>query len=89
MEEKKVFPVFCVDICFQSYAMDLILVGAESEDDLIKNLRHILSECYLDNDLDSDRFIEEIIESDYRIQKKANLYTDKPYEILDRVVFIE
>ena len=81
MEEKKVFPVFSVDVCFDSWAMDQVLVGAESEEDLFKNLKPIVR-------YKKDR-IKISKERDWRITKVPNLYTDKPYTVLDRYAYFE
>lgn len=81
MEEKKVFPVFSVDVCFDSYAMDQVLVGAESVDDLIKNLKPIVRYKREVNKISKER--------ETRIVKIPNLYTDKPYTVLDRYAYFE
>ena len=82
MEEKKVFPVFSVDVCLVSYAMDQVLIGAESVDDLIKNLSTVI-------DIDK-RVVKKVSnEKDWRISKISNLYTDKPYTLLDRYTYYE
>lgn len=80
MEEKKVFPVFSVNACFDSWAMDQILVGAESEDDLIKNLKSLVHK-------DDAKKIKN--ERAWRIVKIPSLYTDCPYVILDRYAYFE
>ena len=81
MEEKKVFPVFSVDVCFDPYSMSQILVGAESVEDLIKNLKPIVR-----YKKDRDKISKE---REWRIVKVPNLYTDKPYEVLDRYSYYE
>ena len=80
MEEKKVFPVFSVNVCFDSWAMDQILVGAESIDDLVINLNSIVHK-------DDAKKIKK--ERAWRIVKIPSLYTDCPYVILDRYSYFE
>ena len=80
MEENKLFPVFVVNVCFSSWSMDEILVGAEDENDLIKNLKSVVHK-------DDVKKIKK--EKSWRIRKVPNLYTDSPYVILDRYAYFE
>ena len=75
------FPVFSVDKCFDSYAIDQVLVGAENVDDLLNNLKPIVGTKKIVNKISKER--------EWRIIKIANLYTDKPYEILDECAYWE
>ena len=80
MEEKKYYPVFCVDICFSDYAMEVMLVGAENESDLVKHLKPLMHK---------DDFKKVSKERAWRITLISNLFTDKPYEVLDRYSYYE
>lgn len=84
--EKKFYPVFSVDICFTGYAMHYVLIGAESVEDLIAHIHDILT----DNDLDyGTGSIDELAYETSRFEEVKNMYTDKPYVVLDRYSYYE
>ena len=84
--EKKFYPVFSVDICFTGYAMHYVLIGAESVEDLIAHIHDILT----DNDLDYGTVsVDELACETSRFEEVKNMYTDKPYIVLDRYSYYE
>ena len=84
--EKKFYPVFSVDICFTGYAMHYVLIGAESVEDLIAHIHDILT----DNDLAyGTGSIDELAYETSRFEEVKNMYTDKPYVVLDRYSYYE
>ena len=80
MEEKKYYPVFSVDVCFESCAMEVMLVGAENKSDLVKHLKPLMHK---------DDFKKVSKERAWRITLIPSLFTDKPYEALDRYSYYE
>lgn len=78
------YPVFRVDICFASYAMDYRYIGAKDREDLVLHLKGIFEE----DDVVLGH-LREIEEEDYRIEAVPDLYTDKPYKILDTFAYYE
>lgn len=89
--EKELYPVFSVDVCFASYAIDWILVGAKSKKDLIDNLDWNDGVIEIFETFGSfDDAMRQIEEGDYhRIKQIEGLYTDTPYKILDRCSYYE
>ena len=84
--EKKFYPVFSVDICFTGYAMHYVLIGAESVEDLIAHIHDILT----DNDLAyGTGSIDELVSETSRFEEVKNMYTNKPYVVLDRYSYYE
>lgn len=88
--EKELYPVFCVDVCFASCAMDYKLIGAKSREDLIENFD------WADGNIDifEESFtFEEAMDhmkgEDFRIKQIEGLYTDTPYKILDSYSYYE
>ena len=73
------YKVFTVNICFSSYAMNEILVGAKDKEDLILHLKDFVEEEY----------IKRIKDDDWRIREVPNLFTDEPYSIIDRFMYYE
>lgn len=85
-KEKKFYPVFRIDVCFSGYAMDYVLVGAESMDDLIAHIHDILT----DDDLDyGTASVDELASETSRFEEVKNMYTDKPYTVLDSFSYYE
>lgn len=73
---EKMYKVYRVDTCFDSYAMEYKLVGAESEEDLIRILDKIVDY--------NKRYVKKIVEErEWRIKEIEGLFTDRPYEVLD------
>ena len=83
--ERKFYPVFRIDICFTGYAMHYILIGAESVNDLIAHIHDILN----DDDLDYGGSIDYLASDTSRFEEVRNMYTDKPYVILDSYSYYE
>ena len=81
MEEKKYYPVFTVNVYFGEWGMEYILVGAEDEEDLINHLK-----SFVDYKRDAKKIAKE---KDTRIIKVQNMFTDKPYKVLDRYAYFE
>lgn len=85
-KEKKFYPVFRIDVCFTGYAMDYVLVGAESLDDLIAHIHDILT----DDDIDyGTASVDELASETSRFEEVKNMYTDKPYTVLDSYSYYE
>lgn len=76
--EKELYPVFSVDVCFASCAMDYKLIGAKSREDLIENF-----------DWADDQEMGHMKGEDYRIKQIKGLYTDTPYKVLDTYTYYE
>lgn len=81
--DKEIYKVFEIDIATEEYSIDCILVGANDKEDLVKNLPNILKGFEYNK-----KKIKKIIENDF-INEIDNLYTDKPYFILNRVAYYE
>lgn len=78
---EKMYQVYSIDTCFEQYAIDYILVGAEDEDDLI---------AHLNESVGYKKRREKIIkEKEWRIKKVEHLFTDTPYVVLDSYGYIE
>lgn len=71
---KQYYKVWEVDICFDCYASEVILVGADNEEEIIKNLSVI---C------EGRKFLK------YQIKEIPNLWTDKKLCLLERWGYIE
>ena len=79
--EKK-YQVYSVDTCFDCYAMEYQLIGAESVEDLLLHLK--------DCKTVSKRVVGRIKkESKWRIREIPHLYTDVPYIGLDSYGYYE
>ena len=88
MENKKFYPVFSVDVCFASYAIEYKLIGAKNVKDLRQHIKAIVSDYGLSEEELS--VLETGGKRDaYRIVKMKNVYTDKPYQILDSFSYYE
>ena len=85
-KEKKFYPVFRIDICFTGYAMHYVLVGAESVNDLIAHIHDILKDDDLDYGMPS---VDELASETSRFEEVKNMYTDKPYTVLDSYSYYE
>ena len=71
---KQYYKVWEVDICFDCYASEVILVGADNEEEIIKNLSVI---C------EGRKFLK------YQIKEIPNLWTDKKLCLLEQWGYIE
>ena len=71
---KQYYKVWEVDICFDCYASEVILVGADNEEEIIKNLSVI---C------EGRKFLK------YQIKEIPNLWTDKKLCLLEQWRYIE
>lgn len=89
---KKMYQVFEVDVCFTSYAIDYVLIGAKDKDDLL---------AHIDDWFDDEKFFSlhagddtetlmHLIKTDeYRVKAVDNLYTDVPYTVLNEFSYWE
>ncbi len=87
MENKKLYPVFRVDVCFEPYAMEYKLIGAKDAKDLRQQIKAILSDYGFDKEELS--ILETENRDANRIVKMENIYTDKPYKILKSFAYYE
>ena len=78
---EKMYKVYSVDTCFDSYAIDYILVGAEDEEDLISHLDKVVE--------DKKKCKRIIKEKEWRIKEIERLFTDRPHEVLACYGYIE
>ncbi|MBQ3416066.1 MAG: hypothetical protein IJH39_12190 [Clostridia bacterium] len=85
-KEKKFYPVFRMDVCFTGYAMHYILVGAENVGDLIAHIHNFLTDDDLDYGAES---VDELALETSRFEEVKDMYTDKPYVILDSFSYYE
>lgn len=88
MENKKFYPVFSVDVCFTPYAMEYKLIGAKNVKDLRQHIKAILSDDGIINEEELS-VLETGKRDSFRIVKMKNVYTDKPYKILDSFTYYE
>lgn len=85
--EEKLYPVFQVDICFSSYALDYQLVGAENVDDLKEHIEEIFGNSLSKSEI---KKIKKPGKNDYdRIEQIDGLYTKEPYKILTTFAYYE
>ena len=85
--EEKIYPVFEVDTCFSSYAMDYSLVGAENISDLKEHLNDIFGDSLSKPQI---KKIKHPGQGDFsRIKKIDGLYTKEPYKILTTYGYAE
>lgn len=85
---EKMYKVYNVDISFQPYSVDEIIVGAINKKDLFEHLEEIA----LDNNLEDMFENIELLKTTYcehRIIEVPNCYTDKPYTVLNRTSYYE
>lgn len=77
--------VWEVDVCFQSWASDVCLIGADSPEEIIENLNVIFGEKYF-----MKQEINELKKfSSDRIKEIPGLFTDTPLKILNRWSYYE
>ena len=88
MKDKKLYPVFRVDVCFTSYAMEYKLIGAKNVKDLRQHIKAILSDAGIINEEELS-VLETGKRDSFRFVKMKNVYTDKPYKILDSFAYYE
>ena len=79
--EKK-YQVYSVDTCFEEYAMEYQLIGAESVEDLLLHLK----DCKTVNKKAVNKIRKE---AEWRIREIPHLYTDVPYIGLDSYGYCE
>lgn len=89
---KKMYQVFEVSVCFTSYAIDYVLIGAKDKDDL---LAHI-DDWYDDEEFfslrpgeDAETLMNLIKTNEHVVKAIDNLYTDVPYTVLNRFSYYE
>ena len=88
--DKELYPVFELDVCTMSYAIDTILIGAKDEKDVIKHLPEILKNAGKDY-AERKRNIENYtVNSDcYKPVLVPNVYTDTLYKKLSEYFYAE
>jgi len=85
--EEKLYPVFQVDVCFSSYAMDYELVGAETISDLKEHLNEIFGNSLTKEEI---KKIKHPGQNDFnRIKKLDGIYTKEPYKNLTSYGYYE
>jgi len=84
--EKELYPVFRVDFSFAPYSIDERLIGAKDKKDLLANVdfKKVEKGWRL-----NDEEIEQLSIADYRIERVENVYTDKPYVVLETFSYYE
>lgn len=87
--EKELYPVFCVDVCFASYAMDYKLIGAKSREDLIENFDWADGNIDIFDEFTFEEAMGHMKVEDFRIKQIEGLYTDTPYKVLDSYSYYE
>lgn len=87
--DKELYPVFRVDICFEPYSIDDVLIGAKSREDLLENFdfKKYLQGTYTSEEL--LQYIAVLKEFENRIELVKDLYTDRPYEVLETFMYYE
>ena len=85
---KQFYKVWEVDICFDSYASEVILVGADSEEEIIKNLRNICNNRRFTKDQIKE-FKDSLSSGWPRIKEIPNLWTDKKLYLLETWGYLE
>lgn len=86
--EPKYYQLFSVNACFDEWAMQEVLIGAESADDLAENLKNVVTSngtTYFDKP--AARRIAR--EKDTRIFAIDHAYTTKPYTVLSSFAYYE
>lgn len=84
--EKKYYPLFSVDVCTMTYAMDYRIVGAESPEDLLAHWEELFGNDTL-IDYEHDTPVE--IKSLDRITPISDAYTTTPYKVIDGYSYYE
>lgn len=88
--EKELYPVFRVNVCFTSYAMDYKLIGAKSRKDLIENFDWADGNIDIfDETFTFEEAMDDMNGEDFRIEQIEGLYTDTPYKVLDSYSYYE
>ena len=80
--DKELYPVFRVDICFEPYSIDDVLIGAKSQEDLLENFD--FKKCLQGVSEEELQLRIAILKRfENRIELVKDLYTDRPYEVLE------
>ncbi len=88
--KKKLYPVFRVDVCFSSYAIDYKLIGAKSREDLIENFDWADANIDIfDEAFTFKEAMDHMKGEDFRIKQIEGLYTDTPYKTLTTFAYYE
>ena len=90
--EKKYYQVFSVDMSFDPWSMNYVLIGGESEDDVASHLKEIYSfighkgkRVYF-----NQKYVKRVIkEKTNRIVPINDLFTTAPYKLLDTFGYYE
>lgn len=89
---KNKYQVFEVDVCFTSYAIDYVLMGAKDKDDLLAHIDDWYDEEFLNftSHIEDAETLAHLIKIDeHRVKAVDNLYTDVPYTVLNRFSYYE
>jgi secreted Zn-dependent insulinase-like peptidase len=81
--DKELYQVFEVDTCFSSWAMGYCLVGAESLEDLKAHAAEIFKGVL------NARQRKSLFKEEYRVNEIKGVYTETPYQILERYSYVE
>lgn len=81
--ETKYYPIFRVNIAFESYSIDYIFIGAESKEELISRFDW---QSVLETNGQARKFKED---ADWRIEVVPHMFTDFPYQVLDHIAYYE
>ena len=84
--EKKYYPLFSVDVCTMTCAMDYRLVGAESPEDLLAHWDEVFENVTL-IDFENDDPVD--IKRLDRITPIPDAYTTTPYKVIDGYSYYE
>ena len=85
--EKNFYPVFSVDVCFTSYAMEYKLIGAKDKEDLLENFDFKPWLTDYSGGTELQQQLDAIKNAEYRIKQIEGLYTDTPYKVLDSYAY--
>lgn len=91
-QEKKYYQVFSVDVCFDAWSMNYIMVGGESVDDVASHLKEVYS--LIDKHgkrryYDQNKVKRVVKEKATRIKPIQDVFTTTPYKILDQYAYYE
>lgn len=85
---KEYYKVWKVDVCFDSYASDIILVGADNENEVIENLENICRDRKFTKHQIKE-FQDSLSGNWPRVKEIPNLWTDKKLCLLEEWGYIE
>lgn len=86
--EKQYYPVYTIDICFESYATDYIWVGAEDTQHLLEWL--FSKESGYKFNKAQKKEIKDSLKGEWsRARKLKHVWTDTPYKVLESFGYYE